>query len=661
MSLPWYRRFRTKLVVTLFPILAGVTAASIWVAERRFSDLYQRLFEAQFQTHIEAFDDARERRFEAISSRLQEIAANPILIQHLKAGSESAMGKWVEPLLQELGRQRLNTEQNPLPPFRRASGRAPGAGEGPGSRPGLLAGERRPRPSQETRLLLPAERDEEDEPRPPAPVLIMLLDAEGKTVARVLSNPQTGAEMRPPSESTRQRRTAQFLRSSTRPFAEVLTAQEVGYVLLEEPGDSRRQVREVFVTPVREAEGGFLGALVFGLPLPTLDERALYQQSGRLERGKIMSGVWVDGQIVSTTIPDSKQNELAALMARELQAEVGSDRGDLTLTVDGVRHRVIYRILNPDSPFARAAQVNLYSLAVLDDEIAGIRLNALKLAGAAMLAAFGLVLFVSRGLSGPVSALTAATREIAAGQYEVRVPVRTRDEVGLLGRAFNDMTAGLALRERYLSVLNAVADPAVASRLVHESAELGGRQKEVSVLFCDIRGFTALSEGLSAPKVIEILNRHMSALTSVAYEHGGTVDKFVGDQVMVLFGAPESRPDDAVRAVRCALAMRQARAQLNAEDHLPLEVGIGIATGQVVAGCMGSEKRLNYTVIGHRVNLAARLCGLAAAGQIVIDDATRARLPAEVAVATLPPARLKGISEPVPSFAVQGEAPATAG
>ena len=654
MSLPWYRRFRTKLVATLFPILAGVTAASIWVAERRFSDVYQRLFEAQFQTHIAAFDDARERRFEAISSKLQEIAANPILTQHLKAGAESAMGQWVEPLLQELGRQRLNYEQNAPLPLRRPGGRSPGDGEGQGGRPGPMVGERRLRPSED-RPVPPPRGNEAGDSRAPAPVLIMLLDAEGKTVARVLSNPQNGEAMRPPSEGTRQRRTAQFLRASTRPFAEVLTAQEVGYVLIEEPGESRRQVREVFVTPVRDAAGGFLGALVFGLPLPTLDERALYQQSGRLERGKIMSGVWVDGQIVSSTIPESKEGELAALMSSELQGEHTQDRGDLTLTVDGVRHRVIYRILNPESPFARAAQVNLYSLAVLDEEIDAIRFNALKLAGAAMLAAFGLVLFVSRGLSGPVSALTAATRDIAAGHYEVRVPVRTRDEVGLLGSAFNEMSAGLALRERYLSVLNAVADPAVASRLVHENAELGGRQKEVSVLFCDIRGFTALSEGLPAPTVIELLNRHMSALTSVAYEHGGTVDKFVGDQLMVLFGAPESRPDDAVRAVRCALAMRQARARLNQESSLPMEVGIGIATGQVVAGCMGSEKRLNYTVIGHRVNLAARLCGQAGAGQIVIDDATRARLPDTVEVTSLPPVRLKGISEPVQSHAVQAD------
>ncbi len=650
MLLPWYLRFRTKLVATLFPIFATLTVASVWVAERRFSEVYQQLFETQFHSYIKAFDAAREHRFESISNHLEEIAANPALAALIKEGSSAAMRQFFEPLWQDLGRQRLTLEPSPGRFSRRGDHRPAGAFNNPGSAD-FSPSERRQRPEglSPAPPLHPAEKPE---PRPP-PALIMLLDAEGRTVAGVTPAQSGGGEVR--SFSLRQ--TGSFLRSSDRPFGDWLPAQEVGYVLMDPFGEGRRQAREIFVTPIRDDAGLFLGALVFGLPLPTMDERALYQQSERLERSQIMSGVWVDGHLVSSTIPEAKQSELAALIAPEL-AEKNSVRGDLTLSINGQRYRVIYRHLNPDSPFSRAAQINLYSLAVLDEEIASLRLNSVKFAAVAMVAAFGLILFVSRGLSGPVGALTAATREIAAGDYEVRVPVHTRDEFGLLGQAFNAMTAGLALRERYHSVLKAVADPAVANRLLQRDAEFDGVQKEVSVLFCDIRGFTALSERLPAPAVIDLLNRHMTIMTAVTYEHGGTVDKFVGDQLMVLFGAPESGGDDAARAVRCALAMRKERARLNQDASLPLEVGIGIATGQVVAGCMGSEKRLNYTVVGHRVNLAARLCGLAAAGQIVIDDETCAQLPASLAVSPLPPARLKGISDLVPCHAVLGEKPA---
>ncbi len=635
--MPWHHRFRTKLIITVFPILAAITVASLWVAERRFSVIYQRLFDTQFQAHIQAFESSRERRFEAISSKLEEIATLPALVEHLRnrsPDSAAAVRRLIDPLLQDLGRQRLTLEQSPGETWRRYFPRV----EPPPP-------DRRSRPPPRSPFL------EDLEARPP--VLIMLLDAKGRPTSASSASQNGGAGLPEPQT----RRAASFLRNTERPMSEWLLTQEVGYALTGRPGESRRQVREIFVTPVRDAAGAFLGALVFGLPLPTLDERVLFQESARLEHSQIMSGVWIGGHLVSNTIPEAKHADLAALIAREIQ-KTPHARGDLTFNVNGGRHRVIYRILNPDSPFERAAQVNLYSLEAVDREISGLRVTAAEIAAVAMLASLGLILFVSRGLSGPVSALTEATREIAAGNYAVRVPVRTRDEVGLLGQAFNQMSADLAQRERYRSVLNAVADPAVASRLLkEENRELGGAQKKVSVLFCDIRGFTALSEKMPAPAVIELLNHHMTAMTRVAYAHGGTVDKFVGDMIMVLFGAPESALDDIPRAVRCALAMHETRSRLNQDAALPLEIGIGVTTGLVVAGCMGSDQRLSYTVIGHRVNLAARLCALAGAGQTIIDENTCAGLPSIFRVTPLPPARLKGISDLVPCHNVTGEQP----
>lgn len=647
--IPWHRRFRTHLILVLFPIITAVTAASLWVAERRFSAVYQGVFEAQFQSYIDAFDRSRTDRFEAIRTKLEEITASPALQDCLKEGQHKPLRPLLEPLLLDLGRQRLSSESafqltnRRRPPFNPAQSQNARERPFPDRSP-LPPGSRKD-PSSDPVRLSPREGAPATEGEIP-PLFFALLDSSGKTI------PETAFPNRLNAQD-RNRHTSSFLKLKSRSLSDVLPQQEVGYLLIDHPGEDRKQVREIFINPARTADGTFLGALVFGLPLPTLDERVLYQQTTRMEQGQILSGIWISGQIVSSTIPDAKQEELAQLITRAMENDDHAS-GDLTVTVGGRRYRVIYRILNPDSPFERAVQINLYSLEAVDEEITNFRIVAAEIAGLAMLVSLGLIVIVSRKLSGPVSTLTTATHQIASGNYAFRVPVKSRDEVGLLSAAFNEMAADLALQDRYRSVLSAVADPAVAQRLIHDSHDLGGVQKEVSILFCDIRGFTSISERLPAPVVIDLINEHMTALTRVAYEHGGTVDKFVGDLIMVLFGAPESAHDDAERAVRCALSMREARAKLNATSTTPLEIGLGIATGTVIAGCMGSQQRLDYTVLGHRVNLAARLCGIASAGQILIDEATRQRLPAETELSPLPPTRLKGIAEEVQAHAVLG-------
>lgn len=431
-----------------------------------------------------------------------------------------------------------------------------------------------------------------------------------------------------------------------RNFDETLRQQEVGYLIVE-AGDKRgEQVREVFVTPMRDPnDGKFLGAFVFGLPMISLADRVLYEQTKRSEYGEIMSGIYVEEKLVSATVPEDQREAVAAAVARSLDKSNRNNR-ELILPIDGVRHRLIYRVLNPESPFPQAVQVSFYSLAPLDREIGDLRRSAVGLGLAALLVAFVLVMLTSRSLSGPVNQLVIATQKIEQGNFDVRVPV-TRNELGRVAHAFNDMAAGLALQEKYRSVLNAVADRTVAERLIENRDALVGELRDVSVLFCDIRGFTALTEKMPPHEVIELLNEHMTALTKLAYEHGGIVDKFVGDLIMVLFGAPVTTGHDTLRAVECAQAMIRIRRELNLTSRHPLEIGIGIATGSVVAGCMGSEQRLSYTVLGHRVNLASRLCGIAQAGEIVLDEETVTALGDAVPTTPLPPRQLKGFSEPV--------------
>jgi adenylate cyclase len=148
----------------------------------------------------------------------------------------------------------------------------------------------------------------------------------------------------------------------------------------------------------------------------------------------------------------------------------------------------------------------------------------------------------------------------------------------------------------------------------------------VTVFFSDIRGFTRMTERLGAEQIVHLLNRYFSAMTDIAISYEGMIDKFSGDEIMILFGAPFRSDDDPVRAVRMGLSMQQRLTQLNEEfareglDNL--SIGIGIATGKVILGNVGSEKRLNYSVIGDTVNLAARLVSKASANEIMIDSAT---------------------------------------
>ena len=215
-----------------------------------------------------------------------------------------------------------------------------------------------------------------------------------------------------------------------------------------------------------------------------------------------------------------------------------------------------------------------------------------------------------------------------------------------------------AFQERDLSIVQGLADQAAMAientRLVEEakgaalsrqsferllspnlvekvlSGELavnrGGELRTVTVLFSDIRGFTQMSEDQPAPEIVKLLNEYFEAMVEVVFANFGTLDKFMGDGLMAIWGAPVAGEDDAYYAIRAALEMKQELARLNATRSLrgeqELEIGIGIDTGSIVAGYLGSTKTMSYTVVGSAVNRAARLCGVAAPGDILVSDAT---------------------------------------
>ena len=193
-----------------------------------------------------------------------------------------------------------------------------------------------------------------------------------------------------------------------------------------------------------------------------------------------------------------------------------------------------------------------------------------------------------------------------------------------------------------------------------EGVRLGGINQKVSIMFADIRGFTTLSERMEPEKVVEILNNYFTHVTDIIFDHGGTLDKYLGDGVMALFGAPLSKGNDAENSVRAAQAIQRLVIELNrdaAERQWPeFGVGIGINSGIVTAGNIGSPRRIDYTVIGDTVNTASRLMSNAPAGKIIISQATAADLTQGKFVLTaLSPLTVKGKSEPIPVFRVDWE------
>jgi class 3 adenylate cyclase len=281
--------------------------------------------------------------------------------------------------------------------------------------------------------------------------------------------------------------------------------------------------------------------------------------------------------------------------------------------------------------------------------------NALLLGGlAALLLAVIVASVLSRSLTRPVRALVDAASRIGEGDYATRVEVRSIDEMGTLARAFNEMAEGLALKQRYRGVLDKVVSRDVAEELLKGEVVLGGEKREVTTVFADITGFTTITDGMEPAGVIALLNECMELLSEAIEVEGGVVDKYVGDEIMAIFGAPVTRQYDPLRAARAALGMQRAMDRLNTErtrrGEVALRISIGMNTGHVMAGNMGSANRLNYTVLGDAVNMAARIEAMAEGGQILMSEHTLRHLQGHVQVRDLGVRELRGFAQPVGIF-----------
>ena len=201
--------------------------------------------------------------------------------------------------------------------------------------------------------------------------------------------------------------------------------------------------------------------------------------------------------------------------------------------------------------------------------------------------------------------------------------------------------------------------PGLAARIAAspDALKLGGEKRMVAVLFSDIRGFTAMSEKMEAEEMAKLLSEYFTEMVECVFKHGGTLDKFIGDAVMAQWGAPIAEPDDPDRAMQAAVEMMRELETLNmrwaSEGRPQLQIGIGLNYGEAFAGNIGSERRLEYTVIGDTVNTASRLCGAAQGGEILLSEAMRNAMKQPPKLRSHPPMELKGKSHPLPVFSVE--------
>lgn len=228
-------------------------------------------------------------------------------------------------------------------------------------------------------------------------------------------------------------------------------------------------------------------------------------------------------------------------------------------------------------------------------------------------------------------------------------------EINILGKKIEQEIVN---RERFSRLLS----PNLAERVLSGEllVEKGGQLVEACTVFnSDIRGFTGMSEKASPEQIVEMLNEYFERMVETIFKYEGTLDKFMGDGIMALWGAPVVHRDDAIRSVRCALEQCQVLAEFNAEREAAgkgsLEIGFGIHTGPLVAGYIGSSKALSYTVIGDTANTSARLCGIAGPGQIIVSEPTLTMLRDQFEYEELPPAQLKNKEKPFRCFNITGE------
>lgn len=332
--------------------------------------------------------------------------------------------------------------------------------------------------------------------------------------------------------------------------------------------------------------------------------------------------------------------------ARALSSEVPEK-----LVVPGVATRAVLAwAFGSGAPVMGLVALAIVAIAGGPGDELDLEVAIIVLGGIALVVGLLAVTLAARATADPIDAVTDGLDAVQRGGLDVRVPVYDGTQIGRLQLGFNRMAEGLVEREKIRSALGTYVDADVAERIVEQGAHLPAEEVEVTVMFIDVRDFTGYAEQHDPNEVVALVNRLFEAVIPVIHGHGGYVDKFIGDGLMAVFGAPRALADHADAAVKAAVEIAQI-----AERRLKVPIGIGINSGLVVAGNVGGAGRLEYSVIGDPVNVAARV--EAATRQtgdtVLISENTRRLLKdAPVQLERREAVEMKGKREPVAVYAV---------
>ena len=273
----------------------------------------------------------------------------------------------------------------------------------------------------------------------------------------------------------------------------------------------------------------------------------------------------------------------------------------------------------------------------------------------------GMAFALGRRITNPINKLVDASRAIGKGEYTFKFKERRHDELGLLMDAFNEMAEGMLEKSQVKNALSRYVSPGVARKILSNlsTVELDSKRVEGTVLFADIVGFTQIAEKTQPEALVAMLNRYFSLITCACKINHGTVDKYMGDGVMLIFGVLEPDKEHAFNALICALLAQKLIAheseQRKKRGEFPVKFKIGVNTGFMLAGNMGSKERMEYTVVGDMVNMASRLCGITNGGQIVMsrDMYMLDGISERTVAGEYQSIRLRGISEPVSTYLLE--------
>lgn len=386
---------------------------------------------------------------------------------------------------------------------------------------------------------------------------------------------------------------------------------------------------------------------------PSLDIFTLHQRVNEMSNEKAIKAALVFdqyGKVLSHSNPE-KIGDLDE-SAEGVEARLSDGVLTQTLALPGGTE---YYISAP----VRLGKTRLGTVAVivtqgsLSAALKGSRDRLLLLSAVALLIALVGTVLIVNWFTRRIPLLSRAAKAIGEGKLDAQAGWHSSDEIGLLASAFDDMAKGLRERDRIRSIFGRYVSHEVADAVLKDSAEPLGEQREIAVLFADIRDFSKLSLEMSPTETVAMLNEYFGRMTSVVHTFGGTVDKFLGDGVLALFGAPVRLEEPVEKALRAAVRMRDSVELFNAERKLKglaqIRVGFCVTYGPVVVGTLGSEDRASYTAIGPTVNLASRLEGInkRLGTSIIVPHEARKNLGSDFIFKELGEHQVRGWEKPV--------------